>query len=123
MVNFYKFAKVPPAKFSHDKILMDMSFRFCNTNVEVAIQCACKSTGWIKKNYYYFNIYLNDLTPTFIMHQITRNGFLKVSLTPGLKVDLMTRTIWVTSVTFLVGQMGLICKLNYLDVTQISHVL
>ena len=32
----------------------------------------------------------------------------------------MTQTIWVTSVTFLVGQVGLICKLNYLDVTQIA---
>ena len=29
----------------------------------------------------------------------------------------MTRTIWVTWVTFLVGQVGLICKLNYLDIT------
>ena len=44
----------------------------------------------------------------------------------GLKVGRMTRTIWVTWVTFLVGQMGLIHKLNYLDVTRIfnrSHVL
>ena len=31
----------------------------------------------------------------------------------------MTRTIWVTWVTFLVGQVGLICKLNYLDGTRI----
>ena len=37
----------------------------------------------------------------------------------GLKVGWMTRTIWVT---FLEGQVGLICKLNYLDVTRISHV-
>ena len=37
-----------------------------------------------------------------------------------LKVGQMTWTIWVT---FLVCQVGLICKLNYLDVTQISHVL
>ena len=37
-----------------------------------------------------------------------------------LKVGWMTWTIWVT---FLEGQVGLICKLNYLDVTQISHVL
>ena len=35
----------------------------------------------------------------------------------------MTQTIRVTWVTFLVGQVGLICKLNYLDVTKISHVL
>ena len=45
---------------------------------------------------------------------------------PGLKVGRMTRTIWVTWVTFLVGQVGLIHKLNYLDVTRIfnrSHVL
>ena len=35
----------------------------------------------------------------------------------------MTRTIWVTWVTFLEGQVGFICKLNYLDVTRISHVL
>ena len=44
----------------------------------------------------------------------------------GLKVGRMTRTIWVTRVTFLMGQVGLIRKLNYLDVTQIlnrSHVL
>ena len=44
---------------------------------------------------------------------------------PGLKVGRMTRTIWVTWVTFLVGQLGLIHKLNYLDVTRIfnrSHV-
>ena len=43
----------------------------------------------------------------------------------GLKVGRMTRTIWVTWVTFLVGQVGLIHKLNYLDVTRIfnrSHV-
>ena len=41
----------------------------------------------------------------------------------GLIVGRMTRTIWVT---FLMGQAGLIRKLNYLDVTQIfnrSHVL
>ena len=42
---------------------------------------------------------------------------------PGLKVGWMTRAIWVTWVTFLVGQVGLICKLNCLDVTSISHVL
>ena len=44
----------------------------------------------------------------------------------GLKVGWMTRTIWVTWVTYLVGQVGLIHKLNYLDVTRIfnrSHVL
>ena len=44
----------------------------------------------------------------------------------GLKVGRKTRTIWVTWVTFLVGQVGLIHKLNYLDVTRIfnrSHVL
>ena len=35
---------------------------------------------------------------------------------PGLKVGRMTRTMWVT---FLMGQVGLIRKLNYLDVTQI----
>ena len=35
----------------------------------------------------------------------------------GLKVGRMTRTIWVIWVTFLEGQVGLICKLNYLDVT------
>ena len=35
----------------------------------------------------------------------------------GLKVGQMTWTIWVTWVAFLVGQVGLICKLNYLDVT------
>ena len=29
---------------------------------------------------------------------------------PGLKVGWMTRTIWVTWVTFLVGQVGLICQ-------------
>ena len=42
---------------------------------------------------------------------------------PGLKVGQMIQTIWVTYVTFLVGQVGLICKLNYLDVTRILHVL
>ena len=41
----------------------------------------------------------------------------------GLKVGQMTWTIWVTWVTFLVGQVGLIHKPHYLDVTQISHVL
>ena len=35
----------------------------------------------------------------------------------------MTWTIWVIWVTFLEGQVGLICKLNYMDVTRISHVL
>ena len=39
----------------------------------------------------------------------------------GLKVSRMTRTIWVSWVTFLLGQVGLICKLNYLDVTQIFN--
>ena len=37
----------------------------------------------------------------------------------GLKVGQMTRTIWVTWVTFLVDQVGLIRKLNLLDVTRI----
>ena len=36
----------------------------------------------------------------------------------GLKVGWMTRTMWVTWVTFLMGQVGLIRKLNYLDVTR-----
>ena len=44
------------------------------------------------------------------------------SLISGLKVGQVTRTIWVTWVTFLEGQVGLICKLTYLDVTWISHV-
>ena len=35
----------------------------------------------------------------------------------------VTRTIWVTWVTFLEGQVGIIRKLNYLNVTRISHVL
>ena len=43
--------------------------------------------------------------------------------TAALKVGQMTRTIWVTWVTFLESQMGLIYKLNYLDVIRISHVL
>ena len=38
---------------------------------------------------------------------------------PGLKVGRMTWTIWVTWVTFLEGQVGLIRKLNYLDVIRI----
>ena len=38
----------------------------------------------------------------------------------GLKVGQMTRTIWITWVTFLVGQVGLICKPYYLDMTQIA---
>ena len=42
-------------------------------------------------------------------------------IAPGLKVGRMTQTIWVTWVTFLVGQVGLIRKLNYLDVTRISN--
>ena len=37
-----------------------------------------------------------------------------------VKVGQMTWTIWVTWVTFLEGQVGLIRKLNYLDVTQIA---
>ena len=45
------------------------------------------------------------------------------SIISGLKVGRMTQTIWITWVTFLVGQVGLICKLNCLDVTRISHVL
>ena len=45
---------------------------------------------------------------------------------PGLKVGQMTWTIWVTWVTTLVGQpklsqVGLICKLNYMDVTKIFN--
>ena len=43
------------------------------------------------------------------------------TFTTELKVGQMTRTIWVTWVTFLVGQVGLTCKLNYLDVTQIFN--
>ena len=36
----------------------------------------------------------------------------------------MTRTIYIGHLDrFLVGQVSLICKLNYLDVTWISHVL
>ena len=38
----------------------------------------------------------------------------------GLKVGWMTQIIWVT---FLVSKAGLIRKLNYLDVTQMSHAL
>ena len=41
-------------------------------------------------------------------------------LKAGLKVGQMTKTIWVTWVTFLVGQVGLICKPYYLDVTRIA---
>ena len=37
----------------------------------------------------------------------------------GLKVGRMTQTMWVTWVTFLMGQVGLIRKLNFLDVTRI----
>ena len=45
---------------------------------------------------------------------------LHASYASGLKVGRMTRrTMWVTWVTFLIGQVGLIHKLNYLDVTQI----
>ena len=43
--------------------------------------------------------------------------------TSGLKVGWMTQTIWVTWVTFLVGQVGLIRKINYLDVMWISRFL
>ena len=43
-------------------------------------------------------------------------------LNAGLKVGRMIRTIWVTWVTFLEGQVSLICKLNYLDVTRIYHM-
>ena len=39
----------------------------------------------------------------------------------GLKEGRMTRTIWGTWVTFLVDQVSLIRKLNYLDVTRISQ--
>ena len=46
----------------------------------------------------------------------------EIALTIGLKVSRMTWTIWVTWVTFLEGQVGIMHKLNYLDVTQISHV-
>ena len=48
---------------------------------------------------------------------------LLVLIVPGCKVGRMTRTVWVTWVTVLVGQMGFICKLNYLYVTRILHVL
>ena len=43
-------------------------------------------------------------------------------LLPELKVGQMTQTIWVTWVTILEGQVGLIHKLNYLNVTRILHV-
>ena len=48
------------------------------------------------------------------------------SYVAGLKVGQMTQTIRVTWVTFLVGQVGIIRKIIYLDVTRIfnrSHVL
>ena len=41
----------------------------------------------------------------------------------GLKVNWMTQKIWVIWITSLVGQVGFINKLSYLDVTWISHVL
>ena len=44
-------------------------------------------------------------------------------MTAGLKVGRMTQTMWVTWVTFLMGQVGLIHKLNYLDVTWIFGTL
>ena len=74
----------------------------------------------------------NSLELTFILKQLLSSilnlhlTLLTSNLLAGLKVGQMTRTIWVTWVTFLVGQAGLICKLNYLDVTRIfirSHVL
>ena len=39
----------------------------------------------------------------------------------GLKVGKITQTVWVTWVTFFEGQVGLIRKLNCLDLTRISH--
>ena len=39
----------------------------------------------------------------------------------GLKVGRMTQMTWVTWVTVLMGQVGLIRKLNYVDVTQIFN--
>ena len=47
------------------------------------------------------------------------HGYKLYASLAGLKVGRMTRTMWVTWVTFLKGQVGLIHKLNYLDVTRI----
>ena len=44
------------------------------------------------------------------------------SYVTGLKVGRMIQTIWVSWVTSLVGQVGLICKINYLDVTWMSYL-
>ena len=45
--------------------------------------------------------------------------YLLHSYVAGLKVGRMIRTMWVTWVTILMGQVGIIHKLNYLDVTRI----
>ena len=63
--------------------------------------------------YNYIATYINDLW-------IYSYSSLKAhfwSLVPGLKVGWMTQAIWVTWVTFFVGQVGLIRTLNYLDAT------
>ena len=39
----------------------------------------------------------------------------------GLKVSRMTQMTWVTWVTVFMGQVGLIRKLNYVDVTRIFN--
>ena len=62
------------------------------------------------------NIYVTTIKANYVvLNYVMASGL-------GLKVGRMTWTIWVT---ILVGQVGLIHKLiiNYLDMTQISHVL
>ena len=56
---------------------------------------------------------------------VNREGNIKnkgSSYRSGLKVCWMTWTVWVTYGSPLVGQVGLLCKLNHLDVTQIFNI-
>ena len=59
-------------------------------------------------------IYAHHKIIVFSSHMY--EGHTSIVISSGLKVGWMTRTI---RVTFLVGQVGLIHKLNYLDVTRI----
>ena len=82
-----------------------------------AIRLTCSSFTCIV-----FDITLSSIYQRHLEHNISilRNGIMShlIITRSGLKVGWMTWAVWVAGSLF-VGQAGLICKLNCLDVTQV----
>ena len=90
----------------------------------VARQPRHRYASQLPNKYVYFHIYSCiashiKLLQTFVITTFWRSS-LQYVVHAGLKVG---RTIWVSWVIFLEGQVGLIRKINYLDVIRILHVL